>query len=298
MAWRGRARAYPPYGGGVGVSRRGRRRYGPRLLARDQSQSVPDIFDEVQEDLRAEAARRLARRYSGVAVAVLVLILVGTGAFVWWQNREKEAREATASRYLAAATSADKIMAGKDGPGAADGLQAIAANGPEGYRTLARLRLAALDWQLGKHPEAVAAWQAVSDDGSAPRLLRDLATLSRLQHQVDGGDPVALRQQAEALTAPDNPWRPMAEQVVALLDIKAGRPAEALAIMQRLSADPLAPAGIREMAGDLMQTIDVPAPPPSQAGPSQAGPSPAGPSQAGPAKAAPLPVPTKGPGTH
>ena len=237
---------------------------------------MPDIFDEVQEDLRAEAARRLARRYSGVGVAALVLILAGTGAFVWWQNREKLATDATASRYIAAAAAADKVMAGKDGPGADAALSAVVRSGPEGYRTLAGLRLAALAWQQGRQPQAIAAWQAVADDGSAPRLLRDLATLSRLQHQLDGGDPQLLRQQAEALTAPDNPWRPMAEQLVALIDLRAGKPAEALAIMKRLSVDALAPAGVREMAGDLAQTIDVPPPPAATAAPS----------------------PTKGPGTH
>ena len=253
---------------------------------------MPDIFDEVQEDLRAEAARRLARRYSGLAVAVLVLILVGTGVVVWWQEQQKVASEATASRYLAAAAAADKLAAGKDGPGAAASLAAIAASGPEGYRTLARLRLAAVDWQAGHQAQAISTWQAVSDDGSAPRLLRDLATLSRVQHQVDSGDPTVLRQQAEALTAQDNPWRPMAEQVVALLDIKAGKPAEAFAIMQRLSNDPTAPSGIRELAGDLMQTIDVPAAPAAKS-------PPATPPAAKSAPAvAPPPVPTKGPGTH
>ena len=240
---------------------------------------MPDIFDEVQEDLRAEAARRLARRYSGAGVAALVLILAGTGAFVWWQNREKAETEATASRYIAAAAAADRVMTGKEGPGADASLRAVVASGPEGYRTLARLRLAALAWQQGRRPEAIAAWQAVSDDGSASRLLRDLATLSRVQHQLDSGDPLILRQQAEALTAPENPWRPMAEQVIALIDLRAGKPAEALAIMKRLSVDALAPAGVREMAGDLMQTIDVPAAP-------------------APPPAPPAASATQGPGTH
>jgi hypothetical protein len=109
-------------------------------------------------------------------------------------------------------------------------------------------------------------------------LLRDLATLSRVEHQVDTGNPVLLRQQAESLTAADNPWRPMAEQVIALLDLRAGKPAEAATLLKRLSTDPLSPPALREMAGDVLQTIDVPSPPKPPAPP-----------------AAP---PSQGPGTH
>jgi len=250
---------------------------------------VPDIFDEVQEDLRAEAARRMARRYSGAAAAALVLILGGTGTYVWWQNSEKAAQEAVATQYLAASDEADHAK-----PGAAAALAVIAQTGPEGYRTLARLRLAALDWQAGRHDQAVAAWQAVADDGSAPALLRDLATLSRLQHQSDTGNPLLLKQQAEALTAPGNPWRPMAEQVIALLDLRAGKPADAVAIMRRLTLDPSASPGVRQMAGDLVQTIDVPPPPPAPA-PAQSTP--------GASRQAATPAPNaaqtpKGPGIH
>ncbi len=230
---------------------------------------MPDIFDEVQEDLRAEAARRMARRYSGAVVALLLLITAGTGGFVWWQKSQKAASEAVATRYIDAAAEADHAD-----PAAAAALSAIAANGPEGYRILANLRLAALDWEAGRQGKAVAAWQAVAADTSAPQLLRDLATLTRVNHQLDTGNPVELKQQAEALTAADNPWRPMAEQAIALLDLRAGKPSEAAAVFRRLSVDPLSPPAIREMAGDLLQTL--PTQPP----------------------AAPAAPPTKGPGTH
>ncbi len=222
----------------------------------------------------------MARRYSGFGIAAIIAVLAGTGAFVWWQNQQKTASESEATRYIAAAAEADKSQ-----PDAAAKLAAIAANGPAGYRILANLRLAALDWQTGHQAQSVAAWQAVSGDGSAPQLLRDLATLARLQHQVDSGDPKILKPQAEALTGPDNPWRPMAELVVAMLDLRENQPAEAANVLKRLSADFQAPPGIREMAGDLVQTIDVP-------------PAPAPAAPAAPAKQPGAKPPSQGPGTH
>ena len=47
----------------------------------------------------------------------------------------------------------------------------------------------------------------------------------------------------------------MAEQLVALLDIRTGNTREAASIMQRLSLDPMAPDNMRQMAADLLSTL-------------------------------------------
>ncbi len=230
---------------------------------------MPDIFDEVEEDLRAERARRLARRYGGAGVALLVAILVITGGVVWWNQQRGEAASAVAGRFIAAEKAADASAGTLGHPDraeeteAAGALSAIAADSPVGYRTLAQLRLADLQWQMGEKERALATWQAVSDDEAAPPLLRDLATLTSGEHQVDSGDPAQVKQRLATLTAPDNHWRPMAEQTIALLDLRMGKQADAATILQRLSIDPLVPQSIREMSSDLLTTLDVPAPAPA-----------------------------------
>ncbi len=244
----------------------------PKTVTEDQT-ALPDIFDEVEEDLRAERARALGRRYAGLGIAALVLILAGTGGYVAWQQNRTEAANAVADRFITAATQADHATAH---PGAPDDaavapaeqtLSGIAARGPAGYRVLARLRLASLQWQTGHHPDAVATWQSVADDSAAPRLLRDLATLTSAQHQLDSGDPVLLKQRLEVLTSQDNPWRPMAQQVIALLDIRTGHLHEAATLIQRITLDPTAPQDMRQMAGDLLTTL----PPDALAPPKRAG---------------------------
>ena len=236
---------------------------------------MPDIFDEVQEDLRAERARALGRRYWGALAALLILILAATGGYVFWQQRSIAAANAVAGRFIDAARLADRAaaspLAGKpdaDTAQAASILGTIGNSGPAGYRVLARLRLAALQWQTGQRPQAVATWQSVTDDTAAPALLRDLATLTSAQHQADSADPVLLKQRLLSLTAPGNRWAPMAEQVIAMIDLRTGRLREATAIMQRLATGPLVPEGIRSMATDLLSTL--PAPPPPAAAPPHA----------------------------
>jgi hypothetical protein len=222
---------------------------------------LPDIFDEVEEDLRNERARALGRRFAGVGIAVAVLILAATAGYELWQQRLTQQADAVADRFIAATTQADHAISNlgkvdkENAAAAIAAFTALANDAPDGYRTLARLRLASLQWLTGKQADAIANWQAVSDDQAAPQLLRDLATLTSAQHQADKGDPVLLKQRLETLTAPDNHWRPMAEQVIALLDIRTGRLKDAARIMRELTTDGTVPEGIRQMAGDLLTTL-------------------------------------------
>jgi hypothetical protein len=59
------------------------------------------------------------------------------------------------------------------------------------------------------------------------------------------------------LLAPTSQWRPLAEQTTALLDIRLGRLPEAKAIMKSLTTDPQAPQGVRQMAQDLLLSMDA-----------------------------------------
>ena len=233
------------------------------------TQALPDIFDEVEEDLRAERARAFGRRFAGTGIALFVLILAGTGGYVYLKQSREAAVNAVANRFITAAGDADRATKGTAdaalaGPAAAT-LADIAATGPAGYRVLARLRLGALQWQTGKQAEAIATWQAIADDPAAPRLMADLATLTSAQHQLDTADPAPLKNRLQALTSIGNPWRPMAEQLLALLDIRTGNTHEAASIMQRLTTDPMAPEDMRQMAADLLTTLppDATAPAPA-----------------------------------
>ncbi len=238
---------------------------------------MPDIFDEVEEDLRAERARAFGRQFAGAGVAAIVLILAGTGGYVYWQESRAAAAAAVASRFIAAAAQADHAAAAPDAAspsgqaaGATQSFAAIAQAGPAGYRVLARLRLAALQWQAGQHTQANATWQALADDTAAPQLLRDLATLTSAQHQLDSADPVPMKQRLRALTGTGNPWRPLAEQLLALLDVRTGNAREAASLLQRLTVDPGAPDTMRQMATDLLTTL-----PPEALAPVPAKPAPA-----------------------
>lgn len=215
-----------------------------------------DIFDEVNEDLRAERARQWFKRYGGVLVAVVLLIVgavAGWQAWRWWEARRDLA---VASQYLSAMFQADRI--GPDGKGRQEAIQAfeaVAATAPKGYATLARLRIAALQADAGDLKSATAQWDQIAGDGGADPLLRDFASLMWVEHQIDTGDPGLLAARLTPLTAPGNPWRPLAQEAQGLIFLRTGKTDAAKALFQQLAQDATAPEGVRNRANGLLAQL-------------------------------------------
>lgn len=214
---------------------------------------MPDIFDEVAEDLRADRARRLLRRYAGPAAAAGVLLLVGIGGYEGWQRYHARDTARVATDYITAMTVADGPETGRQG--AVPGFEKVAAGTNDGYATLARLRLAALKVDSGDMPAALALWDQISRDGAADPLLRDLANLRWATHQIDKGDPAAVAARLHPLLAPANAWHALAQEGQALLELRQGNEAEARDGLKRLAQDVTAPDGVRGRANGLLSRL-------------------------------------------
>ncbi|MFC0385300.1 tetratricopeptide repeat protein [Muricoccus vinaceus] len=207
---------------------------------------MPDIFDEVREDLRAERARQLGMRYGGILAAVALLALIAVGGWQGWRWYQTRESEASANAFLLVHREAEQP--GADLKAAAARFQDIANQAPEGYRTLARLRAAALRSETGDLPGALADWDAVANDRAADALYRDLASLNWVLHGLDTQDPAMLAARITPLTVEGNPWRASARELQALVAIRQGRNDEARRILEALSADAAAPQALRDRA--------------------------------------------------
>jgi hypothetical protein len=218
---------------------------------------VVDIFDEVDEDLRAERAARLLKRHAGLIMAVAAAIVGGAAAWQLWGRYQARQDLTAAQLYAFAQSAADQAgAAGAQGRATAIAMfDQQAATAPEGYRTLSRLRAAALKADAGDLPGAIALWDQVAADSAADRLLRDLASLIAVQHQIDKGDPAQLEARLKPLASPDNPWSAMAREQLALLDLRQGKVAEATSTLRALSEDLVAPTGVRQRAVALLTKL-------------------------------------------
>jgi hypothetical protein len=214
---------------------------------------LPDIFDEVKEELRAEQARKFWVRYGSAAAGVVLLAAIGFGGWQAWRWNEARQTQATALAFMEVHRAAE--ASGADLKAAGERFAAIAQTAPEGYRVLARLRAAALKAETGERDVALGLWNEVSADSRAPQMYRDLASLMWALHGLDSQDPAALDSRLAPLVG--GAWGASARELQALVAIRRGATAEAKKNLEALAADVTAPAGVRERAGRVAAGLGV-----------------------------------------
>jgi hypothetical protein len=216
---------------------------------------VVDIFDEVDEELRAERAQALLRRYAGLIIAAAILVVAGAAGWEGWRWYQARQDMQAGERYLAAVALENSPAAAGDRKALTAAFDSLAQASPVGYRSLARLQAAALKAQAGDLPGAATLWNDVATDDAADPLLRDLANLLWCQHQIDTADPGLLAGRLKALAEPGNVWRPLAQEQLALLDLRQGKTDAAKAALSKLAQDATAPEGVRGRAAALLARL-------------------------------------------
>jgi hypothetical protein len=220
--------------------------------------NVVDIFDEVDEDLRAERMGRFARRYAigfMVLAALLIIGVAGWQAWLWHRNQE-DAKAATA--FIAVLDKAAQRGSAADRQALAADFGTIAMSAPSGYATLARLNQASLLADAGQLPQAETIWDGLMNDDSVNPVLRQVATLGWAAHEIDTAEPSLIQARLETLAADGNPWRPIALQYLAMVDLRTGHRDEAARALRDVANDISTPANMRQMANGLAQALGAP----------------------------------------
>lgn len=201
--------------------------------------NTDSFIDEVSEEVRKDRLFGYMRRYGWIAVLV-ILVLVGGTAF-------SEYRKAQAEN--AAKAAGDEILAAleiNDDAARAAALQAIEADG--GAAAVTGL-LAAADLVETDNPDAaIARLNAVSTQGDAPQVYRDLAALKAAM--VSGGSLSEDDRRAtlERLAVPGGTFRLMAQEQLALMDVDAGNVDAALDQFAAIAQDAEVTGGLRDRA--------------------------------------------------
>lgn len=213
---------------------------------------MSDIFREIDEEVRRERLVKLWKAYGGYIVVTLVVVIAfvaGRGLWYDWQDRRAKQDSAT---YMAAATAAAQAMPGA----AAEQYAAVVDELGSGYATLARLREASARLEAGDTTGAVAAYDALAADSGAEQGLRDLARLLAAMAVFDTGYEEDIRARLTPLAQAGNIWFYSANELLAVLDHRAGDLAAARDGFATLVDDPAAPAGLRGRAGEMLSLIE------------------------------------------
>jgi hypothetical protein len=211
---------------------------------------MSDIFREVDEDVRRDQAAEFWKKYQNYIIAVVVLVLLATGGWRFYDWRRTQAAEAAGARFEDAL---DLERTGKSGE-ADMALAKLASDAPAGYAMLARLSSAA---ELSKTDpaRAIAAYDALADDASLGALFREAARLRAAILRLDNGQADKAKAALEGLASPSGVFRNTAREALGAAALAAGDFDGAGRWLDLIAADPDAPQNARQTAELLLGLV-------------------------------------------
>lgn len=212
---------------------------GPRQ--QEQGVSNTDSFiEEVNEEVRRDRLYALLKRYGWVAVLVILLI-VGGAAFNEYRRAQTETRAQDLGDAMLAALNLN------DAAARAAALAEVEADTPEANAVLSLLQAGTFT-DANDIDAAVAALQSVANTSDIPLVYRQVAQFRALLLQADTVDVDTRRAGFEALAVPGVPFRLLAEEQLALIDIETGETEAAIARLRSFLDDAEATAGLQRRA--------------------------------------------------
>ncbi len=182
-----------------------------------------DVFEEVEEELRAARYQRLVQRgwpYAAGAVVLALLVTLG----VWGFNTQQQNQQAKAS---IAYNDALLALATGDLDGADRRFASLSASAPAGYRTLALMQQAGVRVQKRKDEEAVRLLDQAAK--AAPdAVLMDIARLKAAYLVMDTHPLSDVETRLQPLTDDSRPFHLQAREALAMARLQAGKPQAAV----------------------------------------------------------------------
>lgn len=206
---------------------------------------------EVDEEHRRGQFVEAWRRYGGLIIGGISLLLIGAGCLFLWQNYRDKQINQQADTYTKAAVAFDQ---GNDEEGRKT-LEQLQRNGSIGYRTLARLDLAALSLKAGKNEEAIKQYQAVAADTAVAKPFRDYASLRSIMIGYENLKPTDAIAALTPLAQENTAWFGTAGELLATAYLRNNEPTKALPLFEALSASNDVPETIRLRATEMKRLL-------------------------------------------
>jgi len=211
---------------------------------------VADIFHEVDEEVRRERLQKLWDRYSIYIIALAVLIVAGIGGWRGYEYWQAKQAAAAGAAYESALSLSE---AGKHAEAEA-AFAKVATEAPAGYRTLARLRVAA-ELAQTKRPDAVKAYDEIAADTSLGTTLQDLAAVRAGMLMVDSAPLSDMRRRLDPVAEPGHTFRHSARELLALSAWRNHDFTAARRYIDMIASDGETPPGTRARADVLSALI-------------------------------------------
>jgi len=197
------------------------------------------FIEEVSEEVRRDKLYRFFKKYAWVFVGLVILIVGGAAVSEYLKARDTAASQAVGEALLSAQENND-----------AAGFAAIAAEGGEAA-ILAKLDQAAVLAFDGQTGAAAAILDAIASDGDVLPLYRDLALLKSVMINGENMTAADLDSALVGLTSVGAPFRLLAIEQRAIVSLRNGDTAAALADLKEILDDPSTTQDLRNRTQEL-----------------------------------------------
>ena len=204
------------------------------------------FIEEVTEEVRRDHLFRLFRRYGWIAIALVVLLVGGAAVREYRLAQDRQAAEATGSAIFSALREDD--LAAR-----VSALTEISADGD--LAAVISMLTSAADLGREETAQAAAQLEAIAADPNLSDRYRHVAVLKRVMILEGTMSAEERRLQLSGLTAPGAPYRLLAEEQLALIDIETGDIPAAIDRLNRVAGDQEATAPLRRRATDVIVAL-------------------------------------------
>jgi hypothetical protein len=213
-----------------------------------------DVFvREVDDALREDQLKEALQRHGRIAAVALGAALLALGGFLWWREHQQAVAGEAGEKFMVAL---DQVEAARLGP-AYGALEPLAAKGPDGARTAAKLMQAGIALEQGNRAQAAKLYAEIAAGDDVPRPYRDLALIRQTAVEFDRLSPATVVTRLKPLAAPGNPWFGSAGELVGAAYLKQGRGDLAGPLFAAIAKDADVPESLRGRARQLAGMLGV-----------------------------------------
>ena len=215
---------------------------------------------EVDENLRRDQMRDFFKAYGSWLIAAVVVFLVASAGFIWWQQHQAQRAEGQVEELA----QIYQDIGNGDTNTAPQQLDTLSKSSSKAVRASAQFAHAALALQQSDSKTAAGIYNSIASDNSLPQPYRDAALIRKTAIEFDDLKPEQVIARLEPFTKPGEPWFGTAGEMTALALIKQGKNQEAGQLFATIAKDQGVPEGIRNRAAEVASSLGVEASPAPQ----------------------------------
>jgi len=202
---------------------------------------MADIFDEIDEDLKRDRTQALWTKYGKYVIAAAAAVVLGVGASQGFSAWTRSQAEAAANLYQQSVTADDAVAA----------LEQNIGQLTDGYALLGRFQIAAGMAAAGDAAGAETGYLGIAEDASVADLYRDAALLLSAMNAPEDRATDELQARVAPLAEGAGPWKALALELGAALDLKDGNTDAALSKLEMIIELAEVSAELRQRAAQL-----------------------------------------------